>query len=70
MTDIIADYRITEWVTLRNPARVLKLDSIGLHTLPPIPHGVQRLSVCDNYLTSLEGLPDSIEWLDATNNCL
>lgn len=70
MTDIIANVRITDWIAACNPARVLRLDSIGLHTLPPIPQGVQRLSVCDNYLTSLEGLPESLEWLDATNNRL
>ena len=70
MTDIIANVRITDWIALRNPARVLKLDAIGLHTLPPLPPGLQYMNVSDNYLTSLEGLPESLLWIDATNNRL
>ena len=53
-----------------NPSRILRLDALRLHTLPPLPPTVQTLMVSDNYLTSLPNLPSTLTWLDATANCL
>lgn len=70
ITMVTVQEYINHWRSFNNPSHPLKLDDLGLESLPELPTTVQRLSLRNNRLESLDGLPDSLLWLDATNNRL
>lgn len=63
--------RILAWMDRGDDSEALRLESLGLDELPPLPPGLRKLAADKNDLTSLpENLPHTLEELHLRSNCL
>ena len=58
-----AQRRIYEWISNDDETATLKLEYLGLTSLPDLPQSVQKLDCWNNNLTSLPTLPRGLQEL-------